>query len=503
MFSFKHRLLLAEDEFVSALAQGGDAIDSFDRTWATLMGDIDSAIQSTGLDAETSTLAHTIASRIAILADASAEIVANYDSITSELVDEMNTLMSQVALVDPISSESSHLLLDCSLRRRRSSGSLSSQGISNDSSQRPRRVARRKLNPVPNDEVDDEKRLVTTSTSRIPLPEPSPAPRTSSKRRLSESDLSRQPKRHRFLYAGPRLHAVSDTYPSLRPFSAAAESPISLPLIPAHTTPPSRSSTMLEHVQSSHQWDIRELQRETFSTLAAPVSEFDGGLLSAQIQPDPKGFTSLSELDGLHAFLTSIMGPQCSTIGQTSIWDDVLNEPLDGMHSPTASSRNHDLSSIPSLSSPTSTLSRASTPLCPRTPPIDNFPHFHPLAPGTDPSVDFFHSELGLRSPTPGAERSWQEYPYSLGLTTTEHKVMGSDLTNIDIVDWRTVFEHVEPLTLSPPTSPKNTYPTPDVRFDFVLDVPSETSAACITQMPLFLGLSPHTARSYVIQKDP
>lgn len=96
----KSRLLSAETDFLSALVEGGDALTTFDERWSQLIEDIDRALSSDELDSETSALAHATASRIATLADISAEVFDSYNTLTSSLMDQLDSMMTELTLED-------------------------------------------------------------------------------------------------------------------------------------------------------------------------------------------------------------------------------------------------------------------------------------------------------------------------------------------------------------------------------------------------------------------
>ncbi len=98
--SLKGRLLAVEDDFLYALSGGEAAIIAFDRNWQTLLQDIDSAVAKTNADAETLSLAHTVSLRIALLADASADLYTSCDSFTSQLMHQVDSMMSELTIYD-------------------------------------------------------------------------------------------------------------------------------------------------------------------------------------------------------------------------------------------------------------------------------------------------------------------------------------------------------------------------------------------------------------------
>ncbi|TBU63776.1 hypothetical protein BD310DRAFT_524044 [Dichomitus squalens] len=100
MHALRDRLLLAEDDFLAALAEGDGAVVAFNERWEALVADVDAVLESTGLDEQTSALVHSVAFRIATLADTSAEVFESSDLITSDLVAQVEDLVSQLRLED-------------------------------------------------------------------------------------------------------------------------------------------------------------------------------------------------------------------------------------------------------------------------------------------------------------------------------------------------------------------------------------------------------------------
>ncbi len=94
----RDRLLSAETEFFAALVDGDDAVAVFNKGWEALLDDINNPFES--LDPDTLTLAHTTALRIATLADTSIELYTSYDSYTSQLVSQLDSMMSELAFMD-------------------------------------------------------------------------------------------------------------------------------------------------------------------------------------------------------------------------------------------------------------------------------------------------------------------------------------------------------------------------------------------------------------------
>lgn len=247
MLSLKDRLLAAEDDFLTALREGGQSIVTFDQHWTSLFEDIQLAEDNGDVDTETLELAHTTAVRLSILSEASVDIINTHNSITCNLMGQLDSLMSELSLSDCPSPSSSPPHTRRSLKRQR--GASSDPEVDTRSHKRRRdtnqtsscsalpRCAtsydRYKLGLISACRLTHESesstfpiRFMDVRNVETLLPIHSPGQtacatrpiQTSSspgsylgsrKRRLSDSDVSTPSKR---LFRGPRLHAVSDTY---------------------------------------------------------------------------------------------------------------------------------------------------------------------------------------------------------------------------------------------------------------------------------------------------
>lgn len=132
MDSIQSRLSTIEDEFISALLQGEDSIAQFDKRWEQLMQDVDQLSLSVGLNTETAVLVHTTAMRVATLAETSADLYDDFDNLTTVLVDDLDSLVSELSLQGSTSHQESHSrrtlsmdqpLVDPSQKKRRRSSS--------------------------------------------------------------------------------------------------------------------------------------------------------------------------------------------------------------------------------------------------------------------------------------------------------------------------------------------------------------------------------------------
>ncbi|KAM5533948.1 hypothetical protein V8D89_012373 [Ganoderma adspersum] len=254
MSSLKDRLLSAEDDYLTALISGEDAMIAFEIHWEAILAEIDAAYESTGLDSSTITLAHTTSLRIATLADTSIELFDSYNSITSQLMVQLDHCMYALTLDD--SSERPQR--GCHLSPSHPSlPSLSSaeHGASNPRKRRSASIEEIVKRPRLNIDVvayptkksrRDGPPLTSIAPTTIPDLERSvvPTPSVTRKRRLSDTASPPLVGAKR-LCAGPRLHAVSDTYATIysskghtsiptSPVQAATHGPSAQPAIPIY-----------------------------------------------------------------------------------------------------------------------------------------------------------------------------------------------------------------------------------------------------------------------------
>lgn len=94
------RLVQAEDLFLSALSatESSTALLTFDRTWSILQADIDSALASNMLVEETIVLAHTVASRITIVATGFHDMQVETEALTASLLEELHGVFARLDL---------------------------------------------------------------------------------------------------------------------------------------------------------------------------------------------------------------------------------------------------------------------------------------------------------------------------------------------------------------------------------------------------------------------
>lgn len=94
--SIRYRLTQAEDLFFSAMSGNDATILAFDKTWSKLQSDIGSSIANKSLMDETIALAHTVASRVAILATGFYDIQVVTETLTTSFTEELNQIFSRL-----------------------------------------------------------------------------------------------------------------------------------------------------------------------------------------------------------------------------------------------------------------------------------------------------------------------------------------------------------------------------------------------------------------------
>lgn len=100
--STRTRLLNSEADFLKALSSGGTALDAFDQQWAVLRDECERAQEQGTLSKSDLELAVGVASRIGIVGDAFAELYATSAQITSSLLADVETILTQLSLDDVV-----------------------------------------------------------------------------------------------------------------------------------------------------------------------------------------------------------------------------------------------------------------------------------------------------------------------------------------------------------------------------------------------------------------
>ncbi|KAJ8488500.1 hypothetical protein ONZ51_g3521 [Trametes cubensis] len=273
MSSLRERLISAEDEFYNALIEGDDAVALFNMRWEVLLDDVNASFDAAALDTETITLAHTTALRIATLADTSIELFSSYDRFTTKLVDDLNTLMSELTFDDTPREPMSRVVAEKPLSSMPYTGTVPEPPLLR------RRDDDAGVNP-----------LYPVNPSPDVAAAAVPHYRSSRKRRLSESDSTESPRPLK-LHVGPRLHAVSDSYPS-RPRPHA-----SVPTPAAH----SLDSILPNRDETNDEAGCIDLSPLLAFSPDSPSSSTDVDLVStcySHSQPTPL-LPSLDDLDKL------------------------------------------------------------------------------------------------------------------------------------------------------------------------------------------------------------
>ncbi|KAF8898999.1 hypothetical protein BD779DRAFT_1486558 [Infundibulicybe gibba] len=96
--SILERLAGVEDRFLGALNTDYYTLQAFDVSWRKLLDDIESAKGAGLIEEATMSLAHSIAEGVQIIADQFVDMQKQTDSLTAQLLDEVDSLFSQISL---------------------------------------------------------------------------------------------------------------------------------------------------------------------------------------------------------------------------------------------------------------------------------------------------------------------------------------------------------------------------------------------------------------------
>ncbi|KAI0756832.1 hypothetical protein C8Q80DRAFT_1130723 [Daedaleopsis nitida] len=316
MSTLKSRLLCVETDFISALVEGNDALSAFDQRWEQLLDELNNALSTDTLDMETSSLAHATASRMATLADISAEVIDNYNILTSQLIGQLDTMMSDLSLSDisvPIGRVSPAPSVNDSVsRKRRRSHELSSDSSTSPCTKRAR-IAPHCASPPST--LRTPRSESPAGCSQIPIPcESQPhqslpsvsasslSPCLKRKRRASMTDTLKNPITSGPFQVGPRLHAVSDSFLPVR--SSECYQSAEPDLSPSKRLLEVRPKVALP---SSSTFDIQPM---ILSNALNDHTDFDSRL------------STLSELPDIDEFLSSFMDSNLSQNPLPSIQSD-------------------------------------------------------------------------------------------------------------------------------------------------------------------------------------
>lgn len=100
MNSLRARLLAIEEDSLTALFQGYDAVLAFEQRWDALAEDCARAQQTCDPDDEILYLIQTVASRLATLADDCVKLYVGSEALVGDMVSEMETIMSTMTIED-------------------------------------------------------------------------------------------------------------------------------------------------------------------------------------------------------------------------------------------------------------------------------------------------------------------------------------------------------------------------------------------------------------------
>ena len=94
--SILHRLLSIDEAFFSAISTR-DGLQTFHKTWSKLTRDIGEAVGTQALSANTMNVAHSIAERIAIVADSFLDFTQECEGINSRLEQDLGEIFSKIS----------------------------------------------------------------------------------------------------------------------------------------------------------------------------------------------------------------------------------------------------------------------------------------------------------------------------------------------------------------------------------------------------------------------
>ncbi|KAI9065941.1 A mating type homeodomain transcription factor [Trametes sanguinea] len=374
MSSLKQRLLSAEDEFISALADGDDALVAFADKWERLLEEADVAFHDHCPDSDMGALVYTTSIRIATLAESSSELYARHESFAAQLTDQLEALMSDLAIFDssPL-SQIPTTLPPCttSIKSKRRRTSSPERELTYEPTKRRRVIA----DPPSCGEDRKSSPSGDSYTSPATFYPPSPSlPRDtvpSRKRRCSDSEPTSDAPPHKRRYVGPRLHAVSDSFVASR-FVGASGQGITRPLSSNNPNPDQRPIIQPLHMSSGQQ------SLGSSSPDCAEIERYEPPRLDVcNVLPDLDPATlPLPGLDSLDAFLETIFQthdsiiphpplPRCDTPYSPSHF--LQKGPASGAvhHSSdsSTSASDSDTGSSPASSTPSSPRSFPATPL--------------------------------------------------------------------------------------------------------------------------------------------
>ncbi|KAI8990748.1 hypothetical protein BD414DRAFT_483661 [Trametes punicea] len=319
MSHFKERLRTIEDDFLSALSEGGDALVSFENRWDNLYKEIDAAIESTSIDAETLAFAHATALRCATLADLSIETFTSCEAIGETLMNELETIISELHVSadyssDPSTSRSS---VPCSAlsgtEPKRGRAAMDEVQFLQRSSKRRRlsvrpRAARGPTAPLALSTRPSLVHLTDMSATSTAARAETPGREGSSKRKrcASDAELASRSSPSKRRYIGPRLQAVSDSFPvslskrSVPSLAASCSAEFSSDLAPSSAAADVRTASRPSIFETESKDQLLNLQDSLYRL---PWTEDD--ILNNACPPreDPDALSTLEELNELLRFV--------------------------------------------------------------------------------------------------------------------------------------------------------------------------------------------------------
>ncbi|KAH9858018.1 hypothetical protein C2E23DRAFT_159735 [Lenzites betulinus] len=455
MLSFQDRFLRAEDEFCQALVNGGNALMTFEVRWEKLLEEVDMAYASSSLDSETAALAHTVSMRLATLADASVELYSSYNAFTSELVADLDTLMSELTLSECPSPPTSVSWMQPSDHHLPPCRSTSRKRCRSDSPPPPPPSKRTCISDYSSATGTRSDAISEASPHRSPImtsvPPSSPLvpPKQCRKRRLSDADSDASFRPSKRLYAGPRLHAVSDSFPVLQATYLKTDT------LPLSTWSSPRSAA---NSDSSSPPSAPALASTNAISLPAHDTTLDD-VFDFFTFPLSSSSESLSqEMSGLDAILSSLLEQHDTTYAEASTFPPSE----DRTFSPSLNQ-----ASSPGLSDDYGSPSSSSTPIFISTPPPGAETYL--TTPEHDFPDIFDHSLFGLDDDSSCLARRLFDLPAPCTPAARSTSPTSSILEDIPSItfdlDWKTFPSYVghdspSPLTRCSPLGPEAPHPS-------------------------------------------
>ncbi|KIJ94117.1 hypothetical protein K443DRAFT_684017 [Laccaria amethystina LaAM-08-1] len=102
--NLKLRLSRCELQFISAISESPEAIQSFYQTWSSLQLDLEESVKSQSVDQETLELAFQVASRVEIFAERFSDLFAAVDTLAVEFRNDLDAIFSGLLIDESLST---------------------------------------------------------------------------------------------------------------------------------------------------------------------------------------------------------------------------------------------------------------------------------------------------------------------------------------------------------------------------------------------------------------